>query len=181
MLRRGADPNVTLWRSPGDEAAWTALAAYLNLAFEVPRDPSREALYHQVLQDFLQAGATLDPVCAKFRSRFLQETLSSTTRVAMPSEKFFGRLNSMQAVDLRACNIGLLGEVVDVLLFTVGNSQVTLLNRIRTAVEAVFPAEICERLRIKYPGISWSVGSGELKRATDTELENNMVKRVKGS
>jgi len=156
LLRKGADPNVTLWRS--NVEGWPAFAAYLNLAFEVTSDTAREELYLRVLGDFLRAGATIDPSLTAFMNRSIQWNLGSGVRIASTSEKFFDRLKTMHAAELRACSSRLLTEVMDMLLSTIDNSNKTYMTRITTVVEMAFPAEICERLRTRYPAILWTQG-----------------------
>jgi hypothetical protein len=176
LLRKGADPNVTLWRS--NVEGWTAFAAYLNLAFEMPSDTAREELYLRVLGDFLRAGATIDSPLTAFMNRSIQWNLGSGVRIASTSEKFFGRLKTMHAAELRACNSRLLAEVMDMLLSTVGNSNGTCMAQIRAAVEMAFPAEIFERLRTRYPALSSTQGkgvgqNGKRKRSGSTDEEGH--------
>ena len=61
MLRKGADPNVTLWQDPAAMVGVPAFAAYLNLVFEISSDTTHQELYLRTLGDFFRAGATIDP------------------------------------------------------------------------------------------------------------------------
>ncbi|KAI1747330.1 hypothetical protein F4782DRAFT_521549 [Xylaria castorea] len=183
LLRQGADTDDTVWRS--NVEGWPAFAAYLNVAFEVPSDAVREALYLRVLDDFLCAGATLDPSNTRFMNSSIQRTLGNRVRIVSTSEKFFGRLETMHTAELRTCNSRLLAEVTDMLLPTINDSEASCMTRLRavvgTAVETAFPAEICDRFRTRYPAISWTQGRKRRKRRADTGLERDTVKTLKTS
>jgi hypothetical protein len=145
LLRKGADPNVRLWRSATE--GWPAFAAYLNLTFEMPSDTDREALYLRVLGDFLSAGATLDMSYTTFMNDSIQQPLGNRVTIASTSVGFFGRLNNMRNAELRACNFRLLTEVVYMLCSIVDESKATWFKSlIMTAAERAFPAEIYERV-----------------------------------
>ncbi|KAJ5360510.1 hypothetical protein N7517_009701 [Penicillium concentricum] len=176
LLDKGADPNIMLWCNHLE--CWPAFAAYLNLAFEVPSDTAREALYIRVLGDFLFAGATMDISHTEFTNRSIQQRLGKTVKIASSSKKFFGRLQNIHTLDPLTCNFRLLGEVVDMLLSTVVNSEETwIMAIINTAVETVFPSEICSLLKNRYTAIMWAYGADGRKRRGSPGLERGLNKR----
>ncbi|RYP12090.1 hypothetical protein DL767_011485 [Monosporascus sp. MG133] len=150
LLRGGADPMVMLWRSQVE--SWPAFAAYLNLAFEISCDTARETLYIEVLKEFLKAGASLE--VPLFMVESMQ--LGGGVRIINPGQKFLERLKNIPVVGVSVCNIRLLAQVVDMLLSAFGDSKATWLRRsIAMASKTVFPGDIYERLKIRYPALSW--------------------------
>ncbi|KAI0549229.1 hypothetical protein F4679DRAFT_584804 [Xylaria curta] len=182
LLRQGVDSEAMVWRD--NVEGWPAFATYLNLVFEMPFDAAREALYLQVLGDFLQAGATLDPSNTRLMNSSVQQELGAQVKIVSTIEKFSGRLETMNTVRLRARNSRLLAEVVDMLLSNIDDAKTSGMAQVRvalkTAVETAFSAEICERFRTRYPAILDS-GSKAEKRRADTELEWDSVKTLKTS
>ncbi|KAJ5724853.1 hypothetical protein N7493_006581 [Penicillium malachiteum] len=102
LLHKGADPNVMIWSSYNE--CWPAFAAYLDLAFEVPSDVTREALYLQVLKDFIFAGASMDASQSEFTNRSITQTLGKEMKIVSSSKKFFSRLENIHTADSMDCN-----------------------------------------------------------------------------
>ncbi|OQE39864.1 hypothetical protein PENCOP_c006G02529 [Penicillium coprophilum] len=176
LLERGADPNIMIWSSHLE--CWPAFAAYLNLAFEVPSDLAKEALYIQVLRDFLLAGATMDTSHTEFTNRSIQERLGKTVKIASSSKKFFNRLHNIHTVDPLTCNFRLLAEVLDMLLSNVVNDEdMWIMATVKTAVETAFPPDICALLKNRYSAIKWVNRADGRKRRGSPGLEKGFNKR----
>ncbi|KAJ8133152.1 hypothetical protein O1611_g474 [Lasiodiplodia mahajangana] len=177
LLRKGANIDHIVWSHTN--RSYSTFTAYVNLAFEIPIDVEREALYLRVFRDFLSAGATLNSSTTMSLNSSLHRTLNPKAKIISTSESFFGRLKTMDTAELRACNTGLLAEVTDMLLSTINEPNAQYVEQVRVAVEAAFPTEICNRFRVRYPAISWTYGGRQGRRGADTERDRETVKRLR--
>ncbi|KAI1740933.1 hypothetical protein F4680DRAFT_447784 [Xylaria scruposa] len=177
MLRQGMVTETMIWRNNAAGSP-PAFAAYLNLVFEVPSDAAREALYLQILEDFLR----FHPKLARSNTRVTDSSTDwSPAGTVSMIEKFFNRLQYAHWSELWVWNSRLLAKVTDMLLFAITDSTIKFdMAGIRAAVERAFSAEICQRFKTRYPAIL-DAGSKAEKRRADTELERDSVKTLKTS
>ncbi|KAI0102583.1 hypothetical protein GGR51DRAFT_527012 [Nemania sp. FL0031] len=173
MLHQGANIDSTVWAINRNYSTFTA---YVNLAFELSSDTARDALYLRGLQEFLCAGATINPCSAVSLSHFLHQEFGHPIKIHSTIECFFDCLKN---TNLRACNTELLAEVADMLLSTIDEPNAWYVEQVREAIEAAFPMEICNRFRTRYPEISWTRGRRRGKRRADTELDRGTVKSLR--
>jgi hypothetical protein len=175
MLRKGADPNATIWRD--DKEARSALGAYLELAFKITADVAHEALYIRVLGDFILYGAILDSSHSVAVNQTMRRSLGSLITVLSPSQCFFNRLRTMHVAERCTTNFRLLHAVFDVLVSTVNDQRLySLKPLIRTSLEVGFPEDASERFISKYPHIFRSEDHRVDKRKACTEINKDNIK-----